>query len=98
MERHTPGPWTAHINLRKLRYDIHAESWRTLARVYLNDEPELLRQGHANARLIAAAPDLLQACEALVAAFPRSALDDDVAYSAWRAGRRAIAKARGEVQ
>ena len=105
MSDHTPGPWSARLNPMKLQYDIDAAGWRTCARVYLNEDPDLSRQGHANARLIAAAPDLLEACEAIRSLLrdnPHIRIESDhpafeVAFGgATAAIDAAIAKARGE--
>lgn len=111
MSDHTPGPWSARLNPMKLRYDIDAAGWRTCARVYLNEDPDLSRQGHANARLIAAAPELLEALTELVICqesdYGHVWLSNPGGYGAYcvkcTAVRRdnlralaAIAKARGE--
>lgn len=48
----------------------------------------------ANARLMAAAPQMLDALEALCAAVPAVDQEGDVAHE-WLAARAAIAKARG---
>lgn len=95
---HTPGPWTiGEINRRKQRVDIDALGgdpakgcvrWTALARAYgADDKPE---EGSAvmlaNARLIAAAPDLLAALQEMLYACT------DKAEAMTRA---AIAKATG---
>jgi len=73
MSKHTPGPWyLEEPNLKKQRVDISTDeacpttgvaSWRGLARVYgCVDWPKSGTAAMmANARLIAAAPDLLEA-------------------------------------
>ena len=73
--KHTPGPWRARVyqategHVAELSVD--SEDWKDLARVFVqeddrfSDEP-LLGSGEANARLIAAAPDLLAALEELM--------------------------------
>lgn len=69
--KHTPGPWKAYnaINGRTLKH------WRIKGDCVRNDPPfavidsggKLLPEYEAgNARLIAAAPDLLEACKQLV--------------------------------
>lgn len=57
--KHTPGPWVAHISEYK-EHSIRNESGQTLiSEVQLFDADE---QTLANAKLIAAAPELLAAC------------------------------------
>lgn len=92
---HTPGPWeyvaklTASENHRG--FFVRAEKatrngkW-ALADVQAGDENG--RLGEANARLIAAAPDLLAALEAVLSVADRKTDEFDAA-------RAAIAKARG---
>ena len=101
--KHTPGPWEAHPlefqNWLKYGARVGPEcGGSNIAHVYAAPETE------ANARLIAAAPDLLAACEAL----PLSKFGDDMAdcdaadfkdnalafFGAMRLARAAIAKAR----
>lgn len=98
--KHTSGPWVAGGSL------ISGEAGVTIARVLRRpaiyggqaynfsdtdrDAPEHGVMADANARLIAAAPDLLEACEAVL-------LRDDVAND--EIGdilRAAIAKAKGQ--
>ena len=60
--KHTPGPWEAgHYNGTPTIFDSRGNGTIPLATVHdvTTGDPE------ANARLIAAAPDLLAACEAL---------------------------------
>ena len=78
MNKHIPGPWSiGEVSHKKQRVDIdslHADptlghqEWHGLARVY--GSKEMPEEGSAtmlaNARLIAAAPDLLAALEALL--------------------------------
>ena len=78
MSKHTPGPWSVgEVSHKKQRVDIdslHADqtvghhTWRGLARAYgCEDMPvEGTAAMLANARLIAAAPELLEALKVLV--------------------------------
>mgnify|MGYP001178118580 CR=1 FL=1 len=63
--KHTPGPWKAYIDDKHYSY-IHATRDRTefaIAEIYVTTKkPEL----SANARLIAAAPDLYDAAHNLI--------------------------------
>ena len=71
MTQHTPGPW----ELWGVEYDdVHRSSFRALRRdidwlgdILVDDE-----QGEANARLIEAAPELLDACEGLIESLTNS--------------------------
>lgn len=96
--QHTPGPWIleerrdGEIGVSRPGY------WRNFVTVYAENPSIQPGEGHANARLIAAAPDLLAVakgleilCATLVSGgvCPRSLLDfNDIA-------RAAIAKAGG---
>ncbi len=60
MSKHTPGPWSVKTPLNDPRaFDVHA-GMTILTRGYW------AYNGEADARLIAAAPDLLEALKALV--------------------------------
>ena len=102
MSKHTPGPWSVgEVSHKKQRVDIdslHADqtvghqTWRGLARAYgCEDMPaEGTAVMLANARLIAAAPELLEALKVLVengGIGPEQMFHD---------ARAAIAKATGE--
>jgi hypothetical protein len=58
-EQHTPGPWTQHEG------EVWAKNYGLISRSYYG-KPD--GEGAANARLIAAAPDLLHACRKAVIA------------------------------
>lgn len=102
---HTPGPWTWGENFEGLygsgRYNIILNHWI--------DEGMWLESGErqeANARLIAASPDLLEALEGMVENACASCNDGYVIrctkeeweahVRATHAARAAIAKAKGE--
>ena len=61
--KHTPGPWTVHSCEMRPHHEITAECGRRIATQ--NDYHD--GQDKANARLIAAAPELLTALRALLA-------------------------------
>lgn len=64
--QHTPGPWRISDNNCEVRPEaIHAESHGAILATTWAIVPEAERV--ANASLIAASPDLLQACKAFVA-------------------------------
>lgn len=90
--KHTPGPWSTASD------PCHFDSQTTVVAANGARVAEVtgsaFDEAEANARLIAAAPDLLEACKAFVAHYPMGTnpfLDD-----AFRAARAAIARATGE--
>ena len=94
MSAHTPGPWIIYWRQGKSEMkggpgSVQAVSGGKIARVFARTEDEGA-QG-ANARLIAAAPDLLAALEAMMFDCP----DSYPVYAAVKRARAAIAKARG---
>lgn len=90
--KHTPGPW---INLGQgdivARSDKYCGGEKDIASVFLttNDEDE------SNARLIAAAPDLLDALRELLEACKDAKFASDP-FDSMPNARTAIAKATGE--
>ena len=90
MAKHTEGPWTSH-ELEDGRFSV--VHWGPLAYVGA-DEPGV---AEANARLMAAAPDLLEALDGMVQcidAFHDTSRPIPSYLSAWYgAARAAIAKA-----
>ena len=101
--KHTPGPWMVHtydVNLGPYNKALDVgTSGRAVAKVIGEFEnPKVGDQARANARLIAAAPELLEALEAVTRRLEHvlhkngiSALPTDI-----KNARAAIAKARGE--
>ena len=87
MSKHTPGPWAIYVNalsdivIRKMSKDGYELC--SIARV---------SSGYANARLIAAAPELLEALEACDALL---SLNIPFEGEITRRIRAAIAKAKG---
>ena len=67
---HTPGPWRLS---KHQRFDVYADTppagLRFIGTTYGNGDmpPHIAREDEANARLIAAAPDLLEACRLAIA-------------------------------
>ena len=64
---HTPGPWTV-ARTTTHGMEISGSEWRRFARVYVRFEgdDEDSQVGLANAKLIAAAPELLEALKQLI--------------------------------
>lgn len=83
MSEHTPGPWRLSTVGAVPHAEITSDSG-SIALVALGR-----KESQENARLIAAAPDLLAACELALYAFETRAVID------WGELERAIAKARG---
>jgi hypothetical protein len=89
---HTPGPWG--FRLDNDVAIITSDSWWDFAEVQVNPDNA---QGEANARLIAAAPELLAALEELYHLID-DAHDGDRVFTLELAqkAKAAIAKARGQ--
>lgn len=93
--QHTPGPWSAHHHESTDTYTVHVEgrSWESWGVAHVG----YTKEDDANARLIAAAPELL---EALIAVVNMPDYDGSISTSVVRrnakhAARAAIAKATG---
>ena len=106
MSKHTPGPWLIGKRSSGGYSLINADGWESLARVVtvMEDDNRPCAEGVANARLIAAAPDLLEALKELSRSFIGTYSDDQRSDDEinnhrehWeRMARAAIAKATGE--
>jgi hypothetical protein len=96
--RHTPGPWKIATTYAKAQKG-HASvvSWAEQDLPIATIKPLHLEPGEslANAQLIAVAPDLLAACEAVAAECERQG-DNEYTYEIGRTARAAIAAAKGE--
>lgn len=109
MSAHTPGPWTAHGAIVKSHTGAVSESpnWSVLGpagqRLYVTVGYEHINpQAERDARLIAAAPDLLEALQ-LCADFvgspsAYSPTSDDGMYALAETIEAVLAKATGEAQ
>jgi hypothetical protein len=67
--KHTPGPWEYKVVKNKIRVIIKQNTVLTLGTIYYDDcnEPSCCKsEEHANAKLIAAAPELLEALQELI--------------------------------
>jgi hypothetical protein len=98
MSKFTPGPWEVEFMADRDGdwFSIEAPMVGrsgTVADTYNRDHVIEADEDRANARLMAAAPDLLEACMAMVATF-HDHLDRD--ESSLAMAREAIAKAIGE--
>lgn len=106
--KHTPGPWIVSVGLTgkleietatPVRFNTITAGTPIICDVWRHEDAEDF-SGLANARLIAAAPDLLKALRGMLALDAESLRgydDEDVSYEV-RAARAAIAKAEGETK
>ena len=100
--KHTPGPWTSYPCALE-RYSQVITANGAMVQIAMTKEVYGDRRTYepgeettANARLIAAAPDLLEALQWLVDILPDPDLDNDELQRTWtRRARAAIAKATG---
>ena len=107
ISKHTPGPWIVCTPSDSTDYLCIEEDSQlvgeasTIAEVNLGGEGISEQIGSANARLIAAAPDLLAALQEIIkqADDPDNEADDElVSQIDWQGIRAAIAKAEGKVR
>lgn len=93
MAEHTPGPWEWE---KPYQYSDGSTSWALSSngRLVLRHAASTWTVSDANARLIAAAPELLKALRAL---FDASDLDTTPLHI-YQAARAALAKAEGQEQ
>lgn len=109
MSEHTPGPWTVEDPLGPETLWIVEDGketyeWRCIAMVCRDDPPNsggeetdkpiLAHEQAANARLIAAAPELLAALHEMTREY-RFEMGNDHQKAAWTLARTVIAKAEG---
>ncbi len=93
MTKHTPGPWMlGDSDLRVSQFSIHGKTTNrhsTIARMVSMEHGMAIEEIYANAHLMAAAPDLLEALQNLE--------NDDgrIPDHAWAMVQAAIAKATG---
>jgi len=91
---HTPGPWT--IDDTREYLDKACVRHNGIVVCSFLDRCGFAKEGKANARLIAAAPDLLEACKRLLAVVEQLTLDSPLisdGHTAAKHARAAIAKA-----
>jgi len=97
MSEHTKGPWTPcphKTGGRRDQWWVVPEEDRPLISL-LNIYEGLETEQEANAHLIAAAPDLLEALEVVMESFDDIS-DENLLFDWQRDARRAITKAKGE--
>lgn len=98
MSRHTPGPWVRGQgrNAPQIIEGDGRVAPKIIAEIYYYRMTNTERD--ANARLVAAAPDLLAACEAVLADNTDANLwgDHGLAYAVIEQVEKAIKKAKGD--
>lgn len=102
MSRHTPGPWRIAGSTYSERWIVDSESPKTGKQnliAMLQDHWQGNASGYmdANARLIAAAPQMLEALETADALIHRLLMGADYAQKECEEIRAAIRAAKGEV-
>lgn len=94
MTKHTPGPWRIAQQSSPFPWVIESELREDeIAHAPINSG-NTHAEDQANARLIAAAPDLLEALEAVVASASPHPVEHPAMTKAWGIARAAIAKVR----
>ena len=88
MNKHTPGPW----NRIKGDRNVYSASGTVCKTPAIIGGGSAAANWEANARLIAAAPDLLEALESIIS----DIIPEDQSNLLWAEARAAIARARGE--
>ena len=97
MNKHTPGPWVRSGNNIKSRTDNCVVIRLPAQTDRVGDEPpEQIERWDADARLIAAAPDLLEALEEIVKEYCENPDNGRTLRWAIDGAKEAIAKAKGE--
>jgi hypothetical protein len=91
---HTPGPWKLEAEKDGQVGISRPGYWRNFAVAYTSNPSIEPGQGHANARLIAAAPTLLEALELLTRETPLHALNIRKDFSLINAHANACAAIR----
>ena len=106
MSNHTPGPWSAY----QRPSEIGTNYFRILLHGFSDEQPKYGQDslagycGEANANLIAAAPDMLEALEFCMRVIgesdltPSGGVTEEEIDTAYCKAKAAIAKAKGETQ
>lgn len=97
--KHTPGPWVAELSANLPEESRRFASWPLIGTDGKPDFSNPVAAGinSYNARLIAAAPDLLEALRNLMDGLSSHICDEAGLWSEYEQSRAAIAKATGGV-
>lgn len=90
MSEHTPGPWRTDQNHDVTIIEIWSATERKIGEIYEDDYAVLGPEDWANARLIAAAPEMLEALKAVIKEYR-----EGYGLNCVEQVRAAIAKAEG---
>jgi hypothetical protein len=90
---HTPGPWVARLSASRDSWLIEYGDRAELAMVYVEGDQTACE---ADARLIAAAPELLDALKRIVDAHGGGLIEGKIFGQEWDTARAIIAKATGQ--
>lgn len=94
---HTPSPWHLGRNGKRSYRDVEDSNNFAIAQCFPYGNAEDFLIANANAQLISAAPELLEALKAFLDLdFPEGALDNTLAQMAIDKALKAIAKAEGK--
>jgi hypothetical protein len=102
MSAHTPGPWEVRKGYKKTEVrpcrptEGYTLGFAPLAVVKADKRTVDQATLEANARLIAAAPELLKALQELVNVHSAGAANETIALDFWDHAKHSIAKATGE--
>lgn len=98
--KHTPGPWTYQpFHFKDAQGAIFMERAKGACTISLTGAASMSQKTlDAHARLIAAAPDLLAACEFVMERALQHSDPDDVDHAVYKRVSAAIAKAKGETK
>lgn len=95
-EKHTPGPWQQReVKASRAGITIEGRNGNYIAAVDCDGDRESM---HANARLIAAAPDLLEACRLADEKLSSVTQPGESGWDAVMACRAAISQAEGSAK
>jgi len=98
--KHTPGPWSFHEASRPDEFvirDYGSSGGYAPIAIVKGDKRSTLAQSAANARLISAAPFLLEALAEMLVHCQDEERNDDIARAVYKS-RAAILKATGEIK
>lgn len=96
MNKHTPGPWAINEILRQYSGKLEIQSGDTHIASVTVGKKGITPEQEANANLISAAPELLEALDLLFSHKVVNTPGGGISAEAREKARAAIAKARGE--
>lgn len=100
MNKHTPGPWTRFANsIKSRKADCVVVRLPALTDCFGDETPEQIARWDADAYLIAAAPELLEALEQVLGIIAMSDRDGGctITHEMQASWEKLLAKSKGEV-